>query len=472
MAADDDVEASLLQRRRQDAEAHPSRESSSDAGAPVLVSSGPQTDSNFASAVVILAKATIGAGLAALPLTDAMLGWPLATIFLLAMAYATQYTLKVLIRFTNREGTASYTEVVHKSVGRSAGMVLEAAVAAFGLGMMLVYIVISGDMLVGKPGYKGLLCSYLGDHAHLQWTCNRTIVTGLVTIVVLAPLVSFRRMESSRVSSWIGMAALAIWAMGTLTLVIAGAFRGILQPLRLVPDRKLLGSSAWQLMANLIGIIPVFTTAFSIQATAPFVLAELRPSTQKAKVSAGLYSLVVTSVVFLLIALGSYAVFGEGVQSDVLHNFTPENLEPFLGSDIGTVLFIMVRLSFLVSVLSLFPLMMFPSRDGLLRLVAHRGSADLSDAAFYAVSYGITGVLYLLSIVTPSIWGPIQIVGATAGAVIGFIAPGWLALIPSEASLMPNHNARWDKLPGWILISIGLLQGIAGIVSQMLSTTS
>lgn len=57
---------------------------------------------------------------------------------------------------------------------------------------MLVYIVISGDMLVGKPGYKGLLCSYLGDHAHLQWTCNRTIVTGLVTIVVLAPLVSFR----------------------------------------------------------------------------------------------------------------------------------------------------------------------------------------------------------------------------------------------------------------------------------------
>lgn len=99
------------------------RESSSDAGAPVLVSSGPQTDSNFASAVVILAKATIGAGmhlvvaqpeilceqalmpfllhtgLAALPLTDAMLGWPLATIFLLAMAYATQYTLKVLIRY-------------------------------------------------------------------------------------------------------------------------------------------------------------------------------------------------------------------------------------------------------------------------------------------------------------------------------------------------------------------------------------
>lgn len=44
----------------------------------------------------------------------------------------------MLRRFTNREGTASYTEVVHKSVGRSAGMVLEAAVAAFGLGKCFI----------------------------------------------------------------------------------------------------------------------------------------------------------------------------------------------------------------------------------------------------------------------------------------------------------------------------------------------
>lgn len=97
----------------------------------------------------------------------------------------------------------------------------------------------------------------------------------IITYVLIQIDIVDRRMESSRVSSWIGMAALAIWAMGTLTLVIAGAFRGILQPLRLVPDRKLLGSSAWQLMANLIGIIPVFTTAFSIQATAPFVVGQI-----------------------------------------------------------------------------------------------------------------------------------------------------------------------------------------------------
>ena len=88
------------------------------------------------------------------------------------------------------------------------------------------------------------------------------------------------------------------------------------------------------------------------------------------------------------------------------------------------------------------------------------------------VTYGATALLYILSIVTPSIWGPIQIIGATAGAVVGFIAPGMLALLPSEASLMPGHNSRWDYLPGCILIGIGILQGVAGVASQLASNTS
>ena len=86
-------------------------------------------------------------------------------------------------------------------------------------------------------------------------------------------------------------------------------------------------------------------------------LAELRPQTPSAKARVTSYSLVLTSALFLLIALGSYAVYGAGVQSDVLHNFTPKQLEPFLGVTFGTALFIVVRLSFLVSVLALFPIM-------------------------------------------------------------------------------------------------------------------
>ena len=75
----------------------------------------------------------------------------------------------------------------------------------------------------------------------------------------------------------------------------------------------------------------------------------------------------------------------------------------------------------------------------------------------------------MVSIVTPSIWGPIQIIGATAGAIIGFIVPGMLSLLPTEASLMPGHDSSLDKAPGYLLVAIGVLQGVAGIASQLLA---
>ena len=54
-------------------------------------------------------------------------------------------------------------------------------------GLMLVYCVVIGDVLVGKPGYLGLLCSSVGGVL-----CNRPLVVGLVTLIVLIPAVSFR----------------------------------------------------------------------------------------------------------------------------------------------------------------------------------------------------------------------------------------------------------------------------------------
>lgn len=52
---------------------------------------------------------------------------------------------------------------------------------------MLVYCVVIGDMLVGKEGYAGLLCSWLGGPF-----CGRPLVVGLVALFVLLPAVSFR----------------------------------------------------------------------------------------------------------------------------------------------------------------------------------------------------------------------------------------------------------------------------------------
>ena len=57
---------------------------------------------------------------------------------------------------------------------------------AFHVGLMLVYSVVLGDMLVGEK-HDGLICGGLGGIA-----CSRPLVVGIVTLLVLVPLISVR----------------------------------------------------------------------------------------------------------------------------------------------------------------------------------------------------------------------------------------------------------------------------------------
>ena len=86
-------------------------------------------------------------------------------------------------------------------------------------------------------------------------------------------------------------------------------------------------------------------------------LAELRPKTGKTMRQTSLAAVAITTTIYALISIGSYLVFGRGTQSDVLHNFTPSLLHHIVPEWLAQTLYVVVRLSFLLGVLTLFPLM-------------------------------------------------------------------------------------------------------------------
>lgn len=143
-------------------------------------------------------------------------------------------------------------------------------------------------------------------------------------------------------------------------------------------------------------------------------LAELRPQTPSAKARVSFWALVLTSCLFLLITMGSYAVFGTDVQSDVLHNFTPRELRPFLGRDLGTWLYIAVRLSFMISVLSLFPIMVRLPADTPAKIMPVlpwqiRHAAPIDQApAMYKPCLAVRCVSVMLLVVAPGQFVPVS----------------------------------------------------------------
>lgn len=100
--------------------------------------------------------------------------------------------------------------------------------------------------------------------------------------------------------------------------------------------------------------------AHIISLHATLQLAELRPKTPKTMRQTSAAAVAMTTVLYALISIGSYLVFGRGTQSDVLHNYTPSLLEEIVPRWLAQLLYIVVRLSFLLGVLTLFPLMVRP----------------------------------------------------------------------------------------------------------------
>ena len=71
-------------------------------------------------------------------------------------------------------------------------------------------------------------------------------------------------------------------------------------------------------------------------------------------------ALCLTTGLYLIIAVGSSAVFGVNVQPDVLENLTRPSLTPLVGRHLAAAIYYIVRLSFLTAVVTIYPLQVMP----------------------------------------------------------------------------------------------------------------
>ena len=81
-----------------------------------------------------------------------------------------------------------------------------------------------------------------------------------------------RHLTSTAWSSYLGLAAVVIWAAVTLALVAAAAARGALAPMGWAPDWALFGGSALESAAQVFAVVPILATAYTCQMTVMFVV--------------------------------------------------------------------------------------------------------------------------------------------------------------------------------------------------------
>ena len=74
-----------------------------------------------------------------------------------------------------------------------------------------------------------------------------------------------RRLSATAVTSYVGTAAVAIWAAATVALAVTAGIKGQAHRVSLLPDWADLGTSDLSKVVDICAIIPIIATAFTCQ---------------------------------------------------------------------------------------------------------------------------------------------------------------------------------------------------------------
>lgn len=408
---------------------------------------------SFPGAVFNLSTTIVGAGIMALPATMKVLGLLPGIGLIIFMAFLTDASIDLLIRFTRAGKSVSYGGVMEDAFGSIGRMLLQLCVMVNNIGVLVVYMIIIGDVLSGTTSdgihHSGVLEGWFGVH----WWNGRFFVLTVTTLGVFAPLASLKRIDSLSYTSALSVALAVVFLVITAGITTFKLISGTIAMPKLFPDVVDFTSAF-----NLFTVVPVLVTAYICHYNVHSIDNELEDNTQIKGVVRT--SLLLCSSVYVMTSLFGFLLFGDETLDDVLANFDTN-----LGIPYSSLLNDAVRVSYALHLMLVFPIVFFPLRlnlDGL--IFPRRGPLVSDNLRFVSITVVLIGVIFLGANFIPSIWDAFQFTGATAAVCIGFI-------FPSAITLGDRYGiaSKRDKILCVFMIVLAVFSNVVAVYSDALA---
>ncbi|CAK9135862.1 unnamed protein product [Ilex paraguariensis] len=395
----------------------PAAKNDTGANVPLLQELGGPSEKggSVSGAVFNVSTSIIGAGIMSIPATLKVLGVVPAFVSIVLIGFLVDISVKFLMKFTYSGESTTYAGLMKESFGRVGSVAVQICVMITNLGCLIIYLIIIGDVLSGKgPAHLGVLQEWFGVH----WWNTRAVAVLFIVVFVMLPLVLFRRVESLRFSSAVSVLLAVVFVGICSVMAISALLEGKTESPRLLPQLDN-GASFF----NLFTAVPVIVTAFTFHFNVHPIGVELgKPADMALAVR---ISLVLCATIYFAIGIFGYLLFGDSIMSDILVNFdqTPG------GSAIGSLLNDIVRLSYALHLMLVFPLLNFSLRSNIDEfLFPKRGLLARDNKRFVSLTFVLLVVSYIAAIAIPNIWYFFQFMGSTAAVCLAFIFPGAIAL--------------------------------------------
>ncbi|CAN8268027.1 unnamed protein product [Cochlearia groenlandica] len=408
----------------------------------------PENHGSTSGVVFNVSTSIIGAGIMSMPAAFKVLGVIPAMLIIAAVGWLSTVSVGFLMKSTLAGETTTYAGVMKESFGRIGSVAVQVATMVATFGCMIIFSIIIGDVLSGESEHLGVLQEWFGS----QWWNNRIFALFFIYVFVLLPLVLCRRVERLAFSSAVSFLLAVLFVVISSVLAISAMVKGETKSPRMFPEMNNGGSSFW----NLFTAFPVIVTAFTFHFNVHPIGFELNeplkiiPSTN--------ISVVLCAAIYFATGLFGYLLFGDSTMSDILVNFDHTSG--------GSLLNDVVRLSYALHLMLVFPLLNFSLRANLDELLFPMGKPVLEKDAkrFLGLTLAVLVCCFLSAIAVPDIWYFFQFLGSTTTVSIAFIFPAAIVL-----RNVNGVSTSREKILAAIMLVLALATSIIAISTNLYS---
>lgn len=449
------------------------------AGAPTLINDALPDEkkgkASAASMAFVLLNTALGAGMLGLPGAYAKAGLYGGTIVCVASSVLSCVGVHLLLEVSDRVGRpASFYSVAQAAAGAKAGVLIDFLIMINAFGSATSYLIVVGDVLpevaesLHAPSLLHsrniwmlfMLCvgaplSFLRDLSALRFTAY----VAFVCVVYITVLVGLFAVAPSHFHPCDANSSLALgghydadegsWGDGLAQALgwrTDGGWSGGgggwgMTPADSAPSgmAAVCGGQVNTLTAlpSTLDSMPIFIFAFTCHQNAISISNELDRPTPRRCLIATVIAMLMALVLYLVVGIGGYATYGDGVASDILKAYPEASTLP-----------IIARMAIAFVVTTCYPMQLHPGRGSLLSLLKTfcgdnclrpLGGADglplyvLTTSLLVAASIGVALAVSSLGVI-------LTIIGALCSVSIQFVLPGGCyVLLFREAGWTPKR---------------------------------
>ncbi|XP_024403998.1 amino acid transporter AVT6A [Physcomitrium patens] len=416
-------------------------------------------EASVPSAIFNLSTTIVGAGIMALPATMKVMGLPLGILTIIVMGILSENSIQIMLRYSRPSGARSYGGLMADAFGGIGRTLVQLCIIINNIGILIVYLIIIGDVLSGTSAsgehFTGVLEEWAGGPT---WWNERTFVLFTIAVVVLMPLISFRHVDSLKWTSALSVALAVVFVVIVAGVTIWKLFAGEISWPRLTPDvydQK----TFWRLFT----VIPVMVTAYICHHNVHPIANELSgtaDSSDEKMRNVVRWSMLLCGTIYLCTATFGYLLFGDATSDDILSNFDTD-----LGVPFSHLICIIVRISYAVHIMLVFPLLNFSLRLNLDSFLFPRATPLAHDTVRFSLITGfLISCVFLGAAVVPNIWVAFQFTGATATVCLGFIFPALVLL--KDKPLLATRRDKWEAV---VMVILAILSSVVAVTTNVIN---